>query len=335
MADTLRVLYVDDEPGLLELCRIYLGKTGEFSVDTVKSGTDALIQLDKNQYDAIISDYQMPEMDGISLLKQIRAIPADLPFILFTGRGREEVVIEAINNGADFYLQKGGDPRAQFAELIHKVHQAVSKRQADKKLLENEEKFRTVADYTYGWEYWEAPDLSILYMSPSCERISGYSPEDFYKTRGLVDSIVDPRDREIWRAHRDETNKTETPLNVDFRIIRKDGGINWINHTCHPVFDSEGRPIGRRASNRDVTDQKRAEVELNRAYEEIAASEEELRAQFDAIKEYSTIIRASEEKYRNIIENMQDVVYRTDRNGKLIMFSPYGSNLPDITPKRR
>ena len=51
----------------------------------------------------------------------------DIPFILFTGRGREEVVIEAINNGVDFYLQKGGDPKAQFAELGHKIKKAVNK----------------------------------------------------------------------------------------------------------------------------------------------------------------------------------------------------------------
>jgi len=79
-------------------------------------------------YDAIVSDYQMPEMDGIEFLKTVRGSGSDMPFIIFTGKGREDVVIEAINNGADFYLQKGGNPKAQFAELSHKIKHAVRER---------------------------------------------------------------------------------------------------------------------------------------------------------------------------------------------------------------
>ena len=129
----ISILYVDDEPGLREICRIFLEETGEFSIDTVESGADALVRLGERHYDAVVADYQMPAMDGISLLKAIRSRIGDIPFILFTGRGREEVVIEALNNGADFYLQKGGDPKSQFAELIHHVRQAVSKKNAEKK----------------------------------------------------------------------------------------------------------------------------------------------------------------------------------------------------------
>jgi len=95
--------YVDDEPSLLESGNI----------------------------DAIISDYQMPGTDGIEFLKKIRASGNNIPFILFTGKGREEVVIEAINNGVDFYLQKGGEPKAQFSELGHKIRQAVRRKNAE------------------------------------------------------------------------------------------------------------------------------------------------------------------------------------------------------------
>ena len=81
-------------------------------------------------FDAIVSDFQMPEMNGITLLREIRST-SDIPFILFTGKGREEVVIDAINTGADSYLQKGGDPTTQFAELGHKILQATSRHQAE------------------------------------------------------------------------------------------------------------------------------------------------------------------------------------------------------------
>ena len=129
----ITVLYVDDEPGLLELGKIFLEQNGLFSVTTTESGSSALRILKGMTFDAIVSDFQMPEMNGITLLREIRST-SDIPFILFTGKGREEVVIDAINNGADFYLQKGGDPATQFAELGHKILQATSRHQAEQAL---------------------------------------------------------------------------------------------------------------------------------------------------------------------------------------------------------
>jgi len=129
-----KILYVDDEPTLLELGKLFLERTGQCSVDTVCSAPQALKKLNSKPYDAIISDYEMPEMNGIEFLKTVRTSGNQLPFILFTGRGREEVVIQALNEGADFYLQKGGDPKPQFTELYHKIRQAVQKRQVEESL---------------------------------------------------------------------------------------------------------------------------------------------------------------------------------------------------------
>jgi len=133
MADTYSVLYVDDEPDLLELGKTFLEQGGQFSVFTAESGTIALEMMKNQAFDAIVSDYQMPECNGIRFLRHIR-YDSDIPFILFTGKGREEVVIEAINSGVDFYLQKGGDTKALFAELGHKIRQAISRRHAEKAL---------------------------------------------------------------------------------------------------------------------------------------------------------------------------------------------------------
>ena len=100
------VLYVDDEEALLEIAKLFLERSGEFAFETTLSAKGALELLASRPFDAIISDYQMPGMDGIELLKKVRSMHGDIPFILFTGKGREEVVIQAINHGADFYLQK-------------------------------------------------------------------------------------------------------------------------------------------------------------------------------------------------------------------------------------
>jgi len=130
----ISVLYVDDEPDLLDIGKIFLEQSGEFSVTTLTSAPEGLALLQRETFDVIISDYQMPEMDGILFLQEVRARMADLPFILFTGRGREEIVIQAINNGVDFYMQKGGDPKSQFAELAHKIRHSIRSRKAERSL---------------------------------------------------------------------------------------------------------------------------------------------------------------------------------------------------------
>ena len=125
------VLYIDDQQDLLNIGKIFLEKSGEISADICSDPKKAFDHLTTRNYDAIISDYEMPEIDGITLLKNIRQRGCNTPFIIFTGKGREEVVIDALNSGADFYLQKGGAPKPQFAELSHKVRQAVRRKQAE------------------------------------------------------------------------------------------------------------------------------------------------------------------------------------------------------------
>ncbi|MDD1685043.1 MAG: response regulator, partial [Methanoregula sp.] len=141
------ILYVDDEPGLLEVGKLFLEQSGQFSVETATSATQALEVLHSRHYDAIISDYQMPGMDGIEFLKRVRSSGNTIPFIIFTGRGREEIVIQALNEGADFYLQKGGEPVSQFTELTHKVRQAVQQRMAEATIRDHERREADIINF--------------------------------------------------------------------------------------------------------------------------------------------------------------------------------------------
>ncbi|MCK4270866.1 MAG: response regulator, partial [Methanogenium sp.] len=138
MDNTISLLYVDDETILLKLTKLYLERTGDFIVDTASSAKEAFSMIQKQTYDTIISDYQMPEMDGLEFLRALRAEGNNMPFIIFTGKGREEVAIEALNAGADYYLQKGGKPKVQFGELQNFVVQAVKKSRAEVSVVQSE-----------------------------------------------------------------------------------------------------------------------------------------------------------------------------------------------------
>jgi PAS domain S-box-containing protein len=164
-ADPLSILYVDDEPHLLDLGKIFLEKSGSFRIDTARSAAEAIPKINGRVYDGIISDYQMPEMDGISFLKYVRSNHGTLPFILFTGRGREEVVIEALNSGADFYVQKGGDAKAQFAELAHKITQAVQKQQAEWALKKQNDELNAAYEELTAMEEEVRSNLDDLILS--------------------------------------------------------------------------------------------------------------------------------------------------------------------------
>jgi PAS domain S-box-containing protein len=317
----ISILYVDDEPGLLELCRIFLEQTGEFRVDTVESGSEALTRLRDRHYDAIISDYQMPEMDGISLLKSIRRQAEDIPFILFTGRGREEVVIEAVNNGADFYLQKGGDPKAQFAELMHKVRQAVDKRRAEKKLHESEKRLTDIINFLPDATFAIDRGGKVIAWNRAIEEMTGVPAAEmlgrgdheyavpFYGHRRpiLIDLIFEPEERigEQYAGIRREKDV----LVAETDLPRPLGKQLTLMGKASPLYDRQGEVAGAIESIRDITARKQDEDELRAAYEEISANKEELQNQYNKISRSEQVLRDSEEKYRTLVENSQDIIY--------------------------
>ncbi len=144
------------------------------------------------------------------------------------------------------------------------------RRRAEDELRQAEFKYRIVADFTYDWEYWKNLDGTLRYVSPSCERVSGYRPEDFIQRPELFREMIVPEDRDLWDAHDCDALENPGAREVQFRVQRPDGTIRWIEHVCQPVADAAGEFIGIRASNRDITERKQAEIQEQQHREDLA-----------------------------------------------------------------
>ncbi len=134
-------------------------------------------------------------------------------------------------------------------------------------LREAEMRYRTIADFTYDWEYWINPNGTLRYVSPSCERITGYTAQQFLDNPALLQSIILPEDMEVWLQHSHSSPDAPPLREIQFRIRRGDGAVRWIEHACQPVVDDSDTFVGFRASNRDVTERKHAEIALRESEE--------------------------------------------------------------------
>ncbi len=263
MDDRIRVLYVDDEPDLLDITKLYLERSGEFEVGISVSAERALDNSGIGSYDAIVSDYLMPGMDGIAFLREVRERFGDIPFILFTGRGREDVVIRALNEGVDFYLQKGGDPKVQFAELVHKIRQGVRRRRAEASLKEREETYRMILENIQDVYYRCDLDGNLIMFSPSGYHLLGYDPTDSILGKNLAETLfANPDDR---RQMIDTIEERGSVRDFEMNLLHRNGEIVTVSANSHSFYGSDGRVAGIEGIFRDITEQKRSEEELKRS----------------------------------------------------------------------
>lgn len=144
------------------------------------------------------------------------------------------------------------------------------RKQQEEYLKLTEEKYRTVADFATNWEFWVGANNAMLYCSPSCERITGYSVNEFIQDSNLISTIIYPDDAEMYLAHQKKELKAQVcDHEIQYRIIRKDGAVRWIGHFCQPIYNSAGLFNGTRGSNKDITVRKKMEELLkasNRKY---------------------------------------------------------------------
>ena len=163
------------------------------------------------------------------------------------------------------------DPEGTIVGYSTIGHDITGLRKTEEALRKSEEKYRLVADYNYDWEFWINPEGDLVYNSPSCRYITGYQADEFARDRNLLNRIVHPEDRQIYEQHMGSVLGAPVDTRVIyFRIITKSGEVKWIEHFCQPIFGKDGEWLGRRGSNREITDRKRAEEALALANRKLA-----------------------------------------------------------------
>ncbi len=283
--DRVRVLLIDDEPAFLALTKEYL--EGDFAVTCATTAQEGLKLLAMSDFDVVVSDYRMPADDGIDLLKAIRGRGLTVLYILFTGRGREEVVIEALNNGADFYLQKGSDPESMYAELGHKIRLAAEKRRTDEALKESEEFLSSV--------FRSAPagigivvDRRIRWVNPTMENMVGRPASDLIGQSARVLYPDDEEFEKVGHVKYDQLGKTGKGEIVT-RFQTSDGRIIDVllsSSIIHGMDMSRGVTF----TALDITEQRKS----------------------------AEAIRQSEEKFRNLFDKANDAMFLYYPNGRFV-----------------
>jgi len=263
----LSVLLIDDEPALLEMIKIMSERSREIAVETAQSAKEGIKILQGKTFDAIIVDYDMPEITGIDFLKIIRSKGDSTPIIIFTAVGREHAAIEALNNGANFFLKKGEDPRMQFREMVTMVKRAVEQNSIGRSLGTNERIISEIINFSSDPSFAIDREGKVVAWNDSMENLTDVPAsamigkgdyayaEPFFGTRKkmLVDLVFEP-DEEIRNAKYMLVNRVTKGMIIAVTQGKKKDGASWtLWAKAKPIYDSHGNFIAVVCTVRDVT----------------------------------------------------------------------------------
>jgi len=257
----IRVLHIDDETGFLKVAKQCLQMEGTFHVDTASSVDEATKKMKKKIFDVIVSDYVMPGKDGLEFLKELRDSGNNIPFIIFTGKGREEVAIKALNLGADQYLNKAGHPETVYGELVHGILQAVKGKKAEEALRKSEERYRNLFERALDAIFVADAETGIVI---DCNRAAAeLVSREKSELVGKHQSILHPPEKikggfsKTFKQHL----KEKEGCILETKVITKTGEIKDVAIKAS-VFKLKGKKVIQ-GIFRDITERKQFEKRLS------------------------------------------------------------------------
>lgn len=188
----------------------------------------------------------------------------------------ESVFIPHLSAGGSAWQSVRGIPLHDAGQVCGGIlirEDVTGRKLAESALRESEQRLRIIADNTHDWEYWRGPDGKYVWVSPASREITGLAPDVFLGDFGLhIRAVIHPDDRQSWLSHLDEADATRPAhREMEFRIVRPSGEVVWVSHICKAIYDADGKYLGRRGCNRDITARKQAETELQATLTELSA----------------------------------------------------------------
>lgn len=203
------------------------------------------------------------------------------------------------------------------------IEDVTEKYQALRMLKQNEEKFRSIAEYAYNWENWVGPDRKTIWTNAAVFRLTGYTREEYMALPDAPLCLIDEADRPKIEYARAAALRGETPGDVEFRMHCKDGSLKWEAVSYQPMFNDRGESLGYRTSVRDITDKKAAEDYLEKLVEERTT---ELRQEMDRRRE-------KEEQYLALISSVKEWIWEVDTDNILTFISPRAHDILGYAPE--
>ncbi len=288
----MKILLLDDDKDVLSQTKLYLEMNNEdFDVESTFMTKKALEKLDEKDFDVIVSDYQMPIMDGLEFLDIIRNDRGeDTPFIIFTGKGREDVAMKALNLGANRYIQKGGKAKAQYGVLSDAIEQEWEHYRKEKELQKSEKEKSLILKSVDEIIAYHDKDHNIIWANKAYREATGFTSDEIerkkcYHAWKLKEECTNcPVTESIRRgkpAEAELTPENQDDWPSDFK--------SWLVK-ANPVRDDSGEIIGAVEIATDITDKKRIEKEL----------------------------KESRRYYRAIVETSPEAIAITDLEGNII-----------------
>jgi len=272
---------------------------GHDAIYTTSSGEEALKKFHELNPDLILMDIILNEnFDGVKTAKKIEKM--DIPLVYIINHSDESLIKRTLVTEPCGYLLK---PFSN-TELKVTIELALYKHNNEIKLKEYEQHFRTIANFIREWEYWIWPYGDLLYISPGCERITGYNTDEFLENPNLFEKIIHPDDLALISKHLQNVSTDHDMCSeIEYRIITKQGTERWISHECHPVYNDKNVFLGRRGSNKDITGQKLAETKLHETetfLKSIYHSSQLPIAVLDIVEDGNYIVSSYNDKFKSV-----------------------------------
>jgi PAS domain S-box-containing protein len=250
---SIRVLLVDDRPSVADLTATYLERVSDgISVSVEESAEGGLDRLRTESFDCVVSDYEMPDSDGLEFLADVRELESELPFILFTGKGSEEIASEAISAGVTDYLQKGSGSE-QYEVLANRVENAVAQHRAQEEARAANEQMRRMHSRITDAFFALDDDWQITYVNEQAADFFEREPEDLVD-KDLRDAFPESVGAEFYEAYT-EALETQEPVTFETESVFQPG--RWVEERVFPSTD------GLSIYFRDVTERRRREQTLS------------------------------------------------------------------------